>query len=244
MGKTANRHDEYDITNPPHLDFSGMDGDMKFTRSDFLRMAEPDIGGAINFNLFGGWLKIDGDGLYVNTDHERIVGLTNIEAADLSVHPTGNTKEPALKFPFTLKELIEFLEFTNEEGWDFPISHERFYNIVANKQNKARTEAIKTAKKPETALSQPVQDAQKKHGGLEKFNMERKALHQEMRDIAKDIWEKHEDSQYRVTDVSEMIHRHLTCKNTKNVPQIDTIKKKIRSVAPAYAKQPGRKNKT
>ncbi|WJM84745.1 hypothetical protein QUF31_16690 [Dickeya chrysanthemi] len=162
MGKTANRYDEYDITNPPHLDFSGMDGDMKFTRSDFLRMAEPDIGGAINFDLFGGWLKIDGDGLYVNTDHEKIVGLTSIEAADLSVHPTGNTKEPALKFPFTLKELIEFLEFTNEEGWDFPISHERFYNIVANKKNKPRTEAIKTAKKPKPALSQPAQDAQKK----------------------------------------------------------------------------------
>ncbi|WJM84746.1 hypothetical protein QUF31_16695 [Dickeya chrysanthemi] len=74
--------------------------------------------------------------------------------------------------------------------------------------------------------------------------MERKALHQKMIDIAKDIWENNEDSQYRITEVSEIIYKHLISKNTKNVPQIDTIKKKIRSVAPEYAKQPGRNKKT
>lgn len=134
MEKKVKTFDEYGIINQPPLDFSGIDREIKISRSDFLRMIEPGIGGTIDFNLFGEWVKIASDGLYVDIDHEGIVDLTPEEAAVLSVHPTGNIKEPVLKFPFTVNELVELLKFTNKEGIDFPISHDVFYKIIADKQ--------------------------------------------------------------------------------------------------------------
>ncbi|WP_411705936.1 hypothetical protein [Edaphovirga cremea] len=99
-------------------------------------MAKPDTSGAIDFEGFGGWLRIMSDGLYVNHSHENEVELTPAEAAALSAHPTGDLSKPVLQFPFTIKRLISFLEFINDEGCDFPISKKYFtISSLARKNN-------------------------------------------------------------------------------------------------------------
>lgn len=54
------------------------------------------------------WLSIKGDGVYVKEPDDP--SLTHIERATISEHPSGNLKEPALRFPCTLPALQEFLE--------------------------------------------------------------------------------------------------------------------------------------
>ncbi|HBT4704915.1 TPA: hypothetical protein MYN98_001653 [Klebsiella quasipneumoniae subsp. similipneumoniae] len=245
MGKRINNLDKYDILNPPCLDFSGIDREIKFTRSDFLKMAEADVTGIIDFNLFGGWLKIKGDGLYVNTDHEDIVDLTPMEASLLSLHPIGNTSEPVLKFPFAVNELIELLKFTNQEGIDFPISHDVLYEIISYKQkinNPDRDEVIeKTCSSSLTSVS----GTQKRERGVDKIYRMKKELKEEIIKLAQGIWFKEgDDSEYGLTEMAEMIRDELIHKGNVKVLKVDSIKRMLRPIAPDYAKKPGRPKKT
>ncbi len=115
------------------LNFEGIDNDIKLGRADFMRMALPANGGELDIKNFGCVFRIGLDGIYVNTAHEDEVDLTPEEAASLCPHPTGNLAEPALKFPFSIRDLESFLAFTNEEGLDVPLSNEAFEQVIAIK---------------------------------------------------------------------------------------------------------------
>lgn len=244
MEKKVKTFDEYGIINQPPLDFSGIDREIKISRSDFLRMIEPGIGGTIDFNLFGEWVKIASDGLYVDIDHEGIVDLTPEEAAVLSVHPTGNIKEPVLKFPFTVNELVELLKFTNKEGIDFPISHDVFYKIIADKQKDNISSGGGEVKEVCSLSLSHSPETQKRERGVDKINRVRKEYHEYIRNVAKEIWFKEgDDSQYNITEIAAIIHNELISKGDVKPLKVDSIKKIIRSIAPEYAKKPGRPKK-
>lgn len=115
------------------LNFDGIKHDIKLGRADFMRMALPANGGELDIKNFGCVFRIGLDGIYVNTAHEDEVDLTPEEAASLCPHPTGNLAEPALKFPFSIRDLESFLAFTNEEGLDVPLSNEAFEQVIAIK---------------------------------------------------------------------------------------------------------------
>ncbi|MGG9109394.1 hypothetical protein [Raoultella ornithinolytica] len=243
MEKKINNFDEYGIINLLPLDLSGIDREVKISRSDFLRMVEPGIGGVVDFNLFGEWLKIEGDGLYVNTDHEGVVELTPEEASVLSLHPTGNIKEPVLRFPFTVNELIELLKFTNQEGIDFPISHDVFYGVISEKQINNNTDGEVKVKKECSSSLTSESESHRNKTGLGKINQQKKELREEIKQMARDIWYRDDDSEYIIIVVARMIRDHFIHKGRGDVMEIDSIKKIIRPIAPAYAKKPGRPKK-
>lgn len=120
------------------LEFDGIDKNIELGRADFMRMALSANGGELNIKDFGCIFRIGLDGLYVNTDHEDEVDLTPEEAASLCPHPTGNLAEPALRFPFTIRDLESFLAFTNEEGLDVPLSKKEFERVIAMKRQQAK----------------------------------------------------------------------------------------------------------
>lgn len=245
MGNKVNNYDEYGFINTLQLDFSGIDNEINISRSDFLRMIDPGIAGIIDFNLFGEWLIIAGDGLYVNTDHERAVELTPEEAATLSLHPTGNIKEPILKFPFTIYELKELLRFTNQEGIDFPIYHDVFYEIVASKQKNNRLSGDDPIQRKCSSSLTPFPKAQKKERGVDKINRARKEEHEYILNLARSIWYKEgDDSKYNISEMAKFIHNELVHKGDRKILAIDSIKKIIRPIAPEYAKKAGRPKKT
>lgn len=244
MEKKVNNSGEYGIINPSPLDFSCFDREIKISRSDFLRMVEPGVGGTIDFNHFGEWVKIASDGLYVNTDHEGIVELTPEEAAVISLHPTGNIKEPVLKFPFTINELVELLKFTNEEGIDFPISHDVFCEIIADKQKKNISSSEGENKEVCSSSLVPSSEGQKKERGVDKINRMRKEYHRYIRNMAKEIWFKEgDDSEYKITEMALIIHNELVSKGDMKVLGLASIKKILSPIAPDYAKKPGRPKK-
>ncbi|MCF1305779.1 hypothetical protein [Raoultella ornithinolytica] len=244
MENKINNPDENSAINPPSLDFSCIDREIKISRSDFLRMVEPGIGGTIDFDHFGEWVKIASDGLYVNTDHEGIVDLTPEEAAVLSLHPTGNIKEPVLKFPFTISELVELLKFTNEEGIDFPISHDVFCEIIADKQKNNIFSGKSEVKEVCSSSLAPSPEAQKKERGVDKINRVRKEYHEYIRNMAKEIWFKEgDDSEYKMTEMAVIIHNELVSKGSMKVLGLASIKKILSPIAPDYAKKPGRPKK-
>lgn len=81
---------------------------MKIGYSDFVKLCRVD-----DPKTWIEWLSVEPDGVYVKVFPDW---LTPEERAVLSEHPTGNLKEPALKFPCTLKELETFLETTGLYG--------------------------------------------------------------------------------------------------------------------------------
>ncbi|SEJ66384.1 hypothetical protein SAMN04244572_04833, partial [Azotobacter beijerinckii] len=117
------------------------------------------LSGSIDMKNFGCWLQIGSDGLYVNIDHENEVDLTPEEAATLCPHPTGNLDEPALPFPFSIGELESFLDFTNEEGRDVPLSRKKFEEIIALKSLKRKSTQASVLRQQERA---PLKDTETK----------------------------------------------------------------------------------
>lgn len=111
-----------------HLD--EFDQNITMGRAEFLRIAYPGPNGEVSTCDFGGWLRIELDGLYVNLDPEDEAMLTPEEAAALSEHPTGNLKEPVLPFPFSIGQLREVLTFAASHGNDFPLKPEVFQEVV------------------------------------------------------------------------------------------------------------------
>ncbi|MBF5056592.1 hypothetical protein Y5W_01886 [Alcanivorax sp. 521-1] len=114
-----------------HLD--EFDQNITMGRAEFLRIAYPGPNGEVNTRDFGGWLRIELDGLYVNLNPEDEAMLTPEEAAALSEHPTGNLKEPVLSFPFSVGQLRNVLVFAASTGNDFPLKPEVFQEVVACK---------------------------------------------------------------------------------------------------------------
>ncbi|WP_410689085.1 hypothetical protein [Citrobacter braakii] len=219
--------DEEDSLIDTFLDFSGVPNSTKFTRSDFLKMAIPDDSGTLNFKEYGGWLTIERDGLYVNLEHEGIVPLTPEEAATLSAHSTGNLAEPVLRFPFTISKLKVLLDFTNEHGFDFPLSNAFFRQIIRNKTN----------------LLKSVDDSLEiTHTDDNKPDKNRTRRKKFIEDTAIDIWSK-EYNNYRITEVAEIILNELINKQIFKVPTLETIKKMIRPHAPELARKHGRPKK-
>lgn len=207
------------------LDFTGIPESLKFTRTDFLYMAEPDDSGAINFNDFGGWLRIKEDGVYVNIDHERSIRLTPMESGVLSVHPSGNPLEPALNFPFTVGKLKKFLEFTAREGLDFPLMRDKFMELVNEKKS---------------VPSHQNQLADEKSIGIDKIDKNRTRRKIYLINEAKSIWEASPENNFRVSEMATILLVDLKLKNQYEPPSITTIKKIIRSFAPESCKKPGR----
>ncbi|WET39886.1 hypothetical protein [Citrobacter enshiensis] len=210
------------------LDFTGIPDSLKFTRSDFLQMAEPDDSGTINLNDFGGWLRIKEDGLYVNIDHERSVKLTPMEAGELSVHPSGNLLEPALAFPFTIGKLKKFLKFTAKEGWDFPLSNDKFMELVNEKKKiPSHTDTFPHGITGNSNLIDKNRSRRKKY-----------LLNQ-----AKSVWESNPDDNFRVSEVADILLNDIKSKGQYEPLSRETIKNIIRSFAPERCKKPGRPSK-
>ncbi|WP_411705423.1 hypothetical protein [Edaphovirga cremea] len=216
------------------IDFTGIDSNIKLDRADFLRIAEPSDSGTIDFNFYAGWLKIMPDGLYVNIIHENEVDLTPEEAAVLSAHPTGNLSEPVLKFPFTVKELIYFLGFIDEEGLDFPISKERFDLIIKKKQQKISSLFNATTKTIDNT----------KCNNFDKINKQRSERKEEIKEIASSIWSIEENKSIRIGEMAKKINQHMNQKGMEDIPTESSIRSMIREVAPSLAKKPGRPKKT
>ena len=104
-------------------------------RAEFLKIAYPGPNGEVSTRDFGGWLRIELDGLYVNLNPEDEAMLTPEEAAALSEHPTGNLKEPVLPFPFSVGQLRNVLVFAAARGYDFPLNPEVFQAIFDEKSS-------------------------------------------------------------------------------------------------------------
>lgn len=136
------------------LNFEGIDNNIKLGRADFMRMALPANGGELDIKNFGCVFRIGLDGIYVNTAHEDEVDLTPEEASSLCPHPTGNLVEPALKFPFSIRDLEGFLAFTSEEGLDVPLSNKAFEQVIAIKmQQRNRIDNSSTCAQDDYLLS-------------------------------------------------------------------------------------------
>lgn len=79
---------------------------------------------------------------------------------------------------------------------------------------------------------------------MDKINRVRKEYHEYIRNVAKEIWFKEgDDSQYNITEIAAIIHNELISKGDVKPLKVDSIKKIIRSIAPEYAKKPGRPKK-
>lgn len=219
--------DEEDSLNETFLDLSGVAASTNFTRSDFLKMAIPDESGTLNFKEYGGWLKIEGDGLYVNLEHEGKILLTPEEAVTLSAHPTGNLAEPVLRFPFTISKLKALLEFTNQHGFDFPLSNTFFRQIIRDKTNLLQS--------VDNTLANIHTDNLRHY----KNTIKRKKF---IEDTALDIWS-NKDNNYRITEMAVIILKELTFQQVYKTPTLETIKKIIRPHAPEFARKHGRPKK-
>lgn len=114
-------------------DLDEVDQTIIMGRAEFLKIAYPGPGGEVSARDFGGWLRVELDGLYVNLNPEDETMLTPEEAAALSEHPTGNLKEPVLPFPFSVGQLREVLAFAASTGNDFPLKPEVFQEVAACK---------------------------------------------------------------------------------------------------------------
>lgn len=75
---------------------------MEVKYGDFLELC-----GVENSETWAPWLVVGGDGVYVR---EPPNDLEPTERAALAEHPTGNLKEPALRFPCRLNDLKKFLK--------------------------------------------------------------------------------------------------------------------------------------
>ena len=126
--KELNRYTD-EIT---RISFQHCDKNYRLGFSEFIMLLEFQSG-FCELENYAGWVDIKSDGLYINLD-DFDIGMTDEERANLYVHPTGNIRDPLLKFPFTIRELEKFLRFARKEGFDFPISRKRFDLFIPKKQ--------------------------------------------------------------------------------------------------------------
>ncbi|MBG14104.1 MAG: hypothetical protein RH947_09325 [Alcanivorax sp.] len=123
-------------------DLDEIDQNITIGRAELLKIAHPGPSGHVNTRDFGGWLRIELDGLYVNVDQEGEAMLTPEEAAVLSEHPTGNPTEPVLSFPFDIGQLQKMLTYAAANGVDFPLNPQIFHAVVEEKAYRPAIEMI------------------------------------------------------------------------------------------------------
>ncbi|MBK3848115.1 hypothetical protein [Stutzerimonas xanthomarina] len=127
----------------------------------FTRIMEPDHYGRLPLDDFGSTFEIKKAGVYLKMpDAEILQSLTESELDVLMQHPRGRPDEPALAFPFTLRELKFFLHWAASAGHDVPLNENALIKVIeAQTIGLAPTVAqpqVKNAK-PTTKLSSRIE---------------------------------------------------------------------------------------
>jgi hypothetical protein len=110
------------------LDATDLQG-IELGYAEFMEFAEADYTGHLDPDDYGTNFEIRADGIYVKPLPSG-VDLTPKERAALTQHPRGRPDEPALAFPFMLRNLKVFLDWAAHVGHDVPINEGALLEVI------------------------------------------------------------------------------------------------------------------
>ena len=192
--------------------------------AEFMEFAEADCSGHLDRENFGNVFEIKADGIYVK-ELPKGIDLTPKELAALTRHPRGSLNEPALAFPFNLRELKAFFDWAARVGHDIPIDEDALDELITTQRMQSTlTNASLTRKANESdaALGAHIRLRQQDFSArVHEDRDARKVEHQRWRDAAEEI-KRGRQNPVSLRQLAKLVKAYLDLPD-----KVETIRKRL-----------------